>query len=157
MMRHVDIFTDGACVGNPGPGGYGLVLKAGHHRRELSGGYRETTNSRMEILAAIVGLEALKEPCEVRLYSDSEYVARMMAEGWPRIWAEHGWKRAGGKRVLNRDLWERLLALCERHQVGFEWLKGHAGDPENERCDELARAAARQPNLPADEGYEAVS
>ena len=149
----VTIYTDGACLGNPGPGGYGVILLYQGHKRELSGGYRKTTNNRMEIMAAIVGLEALKERCEVTLYSDSEYLVNAMSKGWIQRWQANGWKRNKREKVLNPDLWERLLRLCELHEVQFSWVKGHAGTAENVRCDELAVQAAQQPDLPADEGY----
>lgn len=153
-LKHVDAYTDGACIDNPGPGGYGVVLYYGDHRRELSAGYRKTTNNRMEILAAIAALRALKEPCGVSLYSDSQYLVRMMQDDWPRKWRAKGWKRATGGRALNADLWDELLGLCDAHQVEFIWVRGHAGNPENERCDRLAVKAASQPDLPADEEYE---
>jgi ribonuclease HI len=149
----VTIYTDGACLGNPGPGGYGVILLYQGHKRELSGGYRKTTNNRMEIMAAIVGLEALKERCEVTLYSDSEYLVNAMSKGWIQRWRANGWKRNKREKVLNPDLWERLLRLCELHDVQFSWVKGHGGTPENVRCDQLAVQAAQQPDLPVDEGY----
>jgi ribonuclease HI len=152
-FKHVTIYTDGACLGNPGPGGYGIILLYQGHRRELSGGYRKTTNNRMEIMAAIVGLEALKEKCKVTLYSDSEYLVKAMSRGWAPRWRANGWKRNKREKVLNPDLWERLLQLCEYHEVQFSWVKGHAGTLENTRCDELAMQAAQQPNLPGDESY----
>ena len=152
-VKHVTIYTDGACIGNPGPGGYGAILLYQGHRRELSGGYRRTTNNRMEIMAAIVGLGALKEQCKVTLYSDSEYVVKAMSKGWAQRWRANGWKRNKREKVLNPDLWERLLQLCEYHEVQFGWVRGHAGTPENTRCDELAMQAAQQPNLPGDDGY----
>jgi ribonuclease HI len=151
--KNVTIYTDGACIGNPGPGGYCAILLYHGHRRELSGGYRKTTNNRMEIMAAIVGLEALKEKCEVTLYSDSEYLVKAVSRGWAKRWRVKGWKRNKREKALNPDLWERLLQLCEYHEVQFSWVKGHAGTPENARCDELATKAAQQPNLPGDEGY----
>jgi ribonuclease HI len=151
--KHVTMYTDGACLGNPGPGGYGVILLYQGHRRELSGGYRKTTNNRMEIMAAIVGLEALKERCEVTLYSDSEYLVNAMSKGWIQRWRANGWKRNKREKVLNPDLWERLLRLCELHEVQFSWVKGHGGTPENVRCDQLAVQAAQQPDLPVDEGY----
>ncbi len=154
-LKHVTIYTDGACIGNPGPGGYGVVLLYKGHRRELSHGYRKTTNNRMEILAAIAGLEALKEPCRVTLHSDSQYLVKAMHRGWARKWRSNGWRRNKRQPALNPDLWERLLALCEHHEVEFEWVRGHSGQDENERCDQLALEAARQPSLEADEGYEA--
>jgi ribonuclease HI len=152
-IKHVTIYTDGACLGNPGPGGYGVILLYQGHRRELSGGYRKTTNNRMEIMAAIVGLEALKEKCNVTLCSDSEYLIKAMSRGWVQRWRAKGWKRSKREKALNPDLWERLLQLCEHHEVEFNWVRGHAGTPENIRCDELAEQAAQQPDLPADEGY----
>jgi ribonuclease HI len=151
--KHVTMYTDGACLGNPGPGGYGVILLYQGHKRELSGGYRKTTNNRMEIMAAIVGLEALKERCEVTLYSDSEYLVNAMSKGWIQRWQANGWKRNKREKVLNPDLWERLLRLCELHEVQFSWVKGHGGTPENVRCDQLAVQAAQQPDLPVDEGY----
>ena len=150
----IDIYTDGACIGNPGRGGYGVVLLYDEHRKELSGGYRKTTNNRMEILAAIVGLEALKQGCHVQVYSDSQYLVNAMELGWAGKWRANGWRRNKREKALNPDLWKRLLGLCEHHDVKFAWVRGHVGNPENERCDELATEAARQPNLPVDEGYE---
>ena len=138
-MKHVDIYTDGACRGNPGPGGYGVILQYGAARRELSGGEAETTNNRMELTAAIEGLSALKEPCRVTLYSDSKYLVDAVNEGWARSWQRTGWKRGKAK---NPDLWERLLGLLDVHEVTFLWVRGHDGHPENERCDELATTAA---------------
>jgi len=152
-VKHVTIYTDGACLGNPGPGGYGVILLYQGNRRELSGGYRKTTNNRMEITAAIVGLEALKEKCSVTLYSDSEYLVKAMSKGWIQRWQANGWKRNKREKVLNPDLWKRLLQLSEHQDVQFSWVKGHADSPENIRCDELAIQAAKQPNLPVDEGY----
>ena len=152
-VKYVTVYTDGACIGNPGPGGYGAILLYQGHRKELSGGYRKTTNNRMEIMAAIVGLGALKEQCKVTLYSDSEYLVKAMSRGWAQKWRANGWKRNRRAKVLNPDLWERLLQLCEYHEVQFGWVKGHAGTPENTRCDELAMQAAQQPNLPGDDGY----
>ncbi len=154
MTRQVEIFTDGACRRNPGPGGYGVVLLYESRRRELSGGFRLTTNNRMEILAAIAGLEALKEPCRVRLYSDSQYLVNAIEKGWAARWRAAGWKRNGREKAVNPDLWERLLELCRVHRVEFLWVRGHAGHPENERCDRLATAAADAPDLGVDEGYE---
>ncbi len=153
-VKHVIMYTDGACSGNPGPGGYGVVLKYGNHRREISGGFRRTTNNRMELMAAIAGLEALKEPCRVTLYTDSRYLVDAVQKGWARRWQASNWKRSQREKAENADLWERLLKLLERHQVEFRWVQGHAGDPENERADRLAVRASRQPNLPADEYYE---
>ena len=143
-LKSVTIYTDGGCSPNPGPGGYGVVLIYGQNRRELSGGYRKTTNNRMELTAAIRGLEALKEPCQVRLLSDSQYVVNGIMKGWAQRWRENGWRRNKHEIAGNPDLWERLLDLCARHQVRLEWVRGHAGNAENERCDQLANAAARE-------------
>ena len=134
----VEIFSDGACSGNPGPGGYGTILRYGEHERELSGYAVKTTNNRMEMQGAIAGLEALKHPCQVRLISDSQYLVKGMTE-WIEGWQRKGWKNSKKQEVANRDLWEQLLELAKRHQVDWVWVKGHAGHPENERCDELAR------------------
>jgi ribonuclease HI len=152
-LKSVTIYTDGACLGNPGPGGYGVVLLYKGRRKELSGGYRETTNNRMEIMAAIVGLKALKEKCEATLYSDSEYLVKAMTKGWVKRWRKNNWRRNRKEKALNPDLWEQLLQLYEYHQVEFKWVKGHAKSAENNRCDELALEAAQQSNLPVDEGY----
>jgi len=153
-LKHVTIYTDGAASGNPGPGGYGVILEFQGKRKELSGGYRRTTNNRMELLAAVVGLEALKERCEVNLYTDSAYLVNALNEGWAQRWRAHGWMRNKNEPALNLDLWERLLRLCEQHEVHFVGVKGHAGHPENERCDQLAQEAARGINLPVDTAYE---
>ncbi len=152
-MKNVILYTDGGCINNPGPGGYGVVLLYDSHRKELSGGFRKTTNNRMEILAAIAGLEALKEPCRVTLFSDSQYLVFAIQKGWALKWQANGWRRNNKERAINPDLWERLLKLCEIHEVQFRWVRGHAGHSENERCDELAKAAARSPDLAADPGY----
>lgn len=152
-MKTVTIYTDGACSGNPGAGGYGVVLLYGTARKELSGGFQRTTNNRMEVLAVIKGLEALKEPCNVFLYSDSKYVVDAIEKGWVVKWKQNGWMRNKKEKALNIDLWERLLVLLERHRVTFRWVKGHADNPENERCDRLAREALRQENLPEDGNY----
>lgn len=154
-MKTVTIYTDGACSGNPGPGGYGTVLLYGEARKELSGGYRLTTNNRMEILAVIKGLEALKEPCRVLLYSDSRYVVDAIEKGWVAKWRQNGWMRNKKERAQNVDLWERMTALLKKHQVSFHWVKGHADNPENERCDELARMAIQSGSLLEDEMYMA--
>lgn len=134
----VEIFTDGACSGNPGPGGYGVVLRFGSHEKELSGGESETTNNRMELMGVIAGLSALKRPCRVILTTDSKYVCDSVNKGWAVGWKKRGWIKADKKPALNVDLWEKLLALLEVHDVTFNWVKGHAGHPENERCDKLA-------------------
>lgn len=141
-LKEVTIYTDGACLGNPGPGGYGAVLRYKHHRKELSAGYKLTTNNRMELLAAIVALRALKERCRVTLYSDSRYVVDGITKGWAKKWQSNGWKRNKTDEAINPDLWEQLLLLCDQHEVTFEWVKGHAGNPDNERCDQLANQAA---------------
>ncbi len=153
MVKAVEIYTDGACLGNPGPGGYGAVLIYGPHRRELSGGFRLTTNNRMEMMGAIVALNALTEPCAVTLYSDSKYVVDAMVKGWAKRWQRQNWMRTKTEPALNPDLWAELLQAGDRHQVTWRWVKGHAGNPENERCDRLAVAAAHQPQLPPDLGY----
>ena len=144
-MKNVTIYTDGACSGNPGPGGWGAVLLSGAHRKELSGGTDKTTNNRMELVAAIEALKALNEPAIVDLYTDSTYLKRGMTEWLPR-WKQNGWRRKSGKRLLpvkNEDLWRELDRLGGRHRITVHWLEGHAGHPENERCDSLARAAIR--------------
>jgi ribonuclease HI len=140
-MKSVLINTDGACLGNPGPGGWGALLRHGGSERELAGGERDTTNNRMELMGAIMALEALKSPCEVVLYTDSQYVQKGIGE-WLPNWIRRGWKTAGGDPVKNQDLWQRLQAAAAPHQVQWKWVKGHAGDPDNERVDKLARDAA---------------
>jgi ribonuclease HI len=152
-LKQVTIWTDGACVGNPGPGGYSAVLRCGEHCRELSGGFRLTTNNRMELFAAIAALRALKYRCAVTVYSDARYLVDAMTNGSARRWRANGWGR-GRRRVPNADLWRQLLDECDRHVVTFCWLKGHAGDADNERCDQLSEAAAREEDLPGDAGYE---
>lgn len=153
-MKTVTIYTDGACSGNPGPGGFGVVLKFGTHRKEFSGGYRLTTNNRMELMAAIVGLEALREPCHVKLYTDSKYIQDAITKGWAKRWRANGWKRNKRDKAQNPDLWKRLLDVMGQHNVRVIWVKGHAGVDENERCDQLAVAAAQASDLPQDAGYE---
>lgn len=153
-MKDIDIYTDGACIGNPGPGGYAAILRYGAHERLLFAGYRLTTNNRMELLAAIAGLSALKEPCHVSLHSDSQYLVRMMQGGWPRKWRGQGWMRSRSEKASNPDLWESLLTLCDRHQVDFIWVRGHTGHAENERCDRLAITAARGEELLVDVVFE---
>ena len=140
-MQNVIIHTDGACLGNPGPGGWAALLRYKGHERELSGGEPDTTNNRMELMGAIMGLEALSEPCRVVLTTDSQYVRKGITE-WISNWVRRGWKTSGGDPVKNRDLWERLAAAAARHRIQWEWVRGHAGDVENERVDRLARAAA---------------
>ena len=143
-MKRVEIFTDGACSGNPGPGGWGTVLRYGTAEKELSGGEANTTNNRMELSAVIAGLAALKEPCEVILTTDSKYVVDSIAKGWVYGWKQRGWIKSDKKPALNVDLWEQLLPLLDKHHVTFVWVKGHAGHPENERCDALAVAESRK-------------
>jgi ribonuclease HI len=137
-MKKVEIFTDGACSGNPGPGGWGAILRYGEHELELSGGEPQTTNNRMELTGVIEALRRLKEPCEVVLTSDSRYVCDAVTKGWAESWRRKGWHKADGKPALNADLWETLLGLLAEHRVRFQWIKGHAGHPQNERCDHLA-------------------
>ncbi len=139
-MKQVEIFTDGACSGNPGPGGWGAVLRYNGREKELSGGEKATTNNRMELTAVIKALEQLKEPCKVTLTTDSKYVSDGVSKGWAASWQQNGWRKADKKPALNPDLWERLLELLKIHDVTINWVKGHAGHPENERCDELAVA-----------------
>ena len=150
----VTIYTDGGALGNPGPGGYGVVMLSNQHRKELSGGYRLTTNNRMELTAVIRALESLKVRCAVTLYTDSRYVADAIEKGWAKKWRANGWMRTSQEKALNPDLWERLLDLLEKHEVRVVWVRGHAGNLENERCDQLSVAASNQPNLPPDEVYE---
>jgi len=154
-MSEVTIYTDGGCHGNPGPGGYGVVLLSGAHRKELSGAYKHTTNNRMELLACITGLEALKHPCHVTLHSDSKYIVDSVTKGWARRWRDNGWRRNKKDKAINPDLWARLLDLCERHQVRFVWVKGHAGNKENERCDQLVQNAIGGGDWADDEEYQA--
>lgn len=143
-MKKVLIFTDGACSGNPGPGGYGAILRYGSVEKELSGGEPNTTNNRMELTACIMALKALKEPCEVILTTDSQYVVNGITKGWAESWRKNGWKKADKKPAINVDLWQELLSETERHSVTFNWIKGHAGHEENERCDALAVGAYQQ-------------
>lgn len=149
-MKKVEIFTDGACSGNPGPGGFGVILRFNGTEKELSGGFRNTTNNRMELMGAIAGLEALKEPCEVTLTTDSQYLVNAIEKGWARKWKANGWMRNRKEEALNSDLWERLLKAMEKHCVRFQWIRGHAGHEENERCDRLAVKAASGSDLPED-------
>lgn len=155
MPNEIIIYTDGACSGNPGPGGYGTVMQYGEHRNEISGGFRRTTNNRMELLAVIEGLRTLNRPCAVTVYSDSKYIVDAVNLGWARRWRANGWKRNKRERALNPDLWARLLELLDKHDVSLRWVKGHAGNPGNERADALAVAASKGDSLAIDEGYEA--
>ena len=152
--KQVDIYTDGACIGNPGPGGYGIVLKYGLNRKEASAGFRLTTNNRMELLGAIVGLRQLKMPCVVTVYSDSKYLVDTMVQGWVYQWRAKAWRRSKDAIVPNADLWIQLLDACKLHEVKFVWVQGHAGQPDNERCDYLSVRAVEGPDLLVDEGYE---
>ena len=138
MKKEVEIYTDGACSGNPGPGGYGVILKYKGQVKELSGGEPQTTNNRMELMGVITGLNALKEPCVVMLYSDSKYIIDAINKGWAKKWRANNWIKSDKKKALNIDLWEQLLDLLDKHEVTFNWVKGHAGHIENERCDTLA-------------------
>jgi len=138
LHKNVELYTDGACSGNPGVGGYGVILSYNGREKEISGGEEHTTNNRMELTAVIVGLEALKEPCAVTVYSDSKYVVDAMNEGWAEKWHDNNWMRNSKEPALNPDLWEELLGLTMEHDVTFVWVKGHAGHPQNERCDKLA-------------------
>lgn len=154
QLKKVKIYTDGGCDPNPGPGGYGVVLLLGDYKKELSGGYKLTTNNRMEIMAVIIGLEALKYTCQVEIFSDSQYVVNAINEGWAKKWSENNWFRNKKEKAENSDLWQKLLILIEEHHVTFEWVRGHAGNQFNERCDQLATKALKQPNLLKDEYYE---
>lgn len=141
-MKKVNVYTDGACRGNPGKGGWGAILEYKGIRREMSGGEKETTNNRMELTAVIEALSALKEPCEVTLYSDSKYVIDGLSKGWARSWKKNGWKKADKSPALNPELWDKLLELTDYHTLEYVWVKGHDGHPENERCDTLATTQA---------------
>ena len=144
MMKQVTIYTDGACSGNPGPGGWGAILEWNGREKELSGGERETTNNRMELSGVIFALSALKEPCAVDLYTDSKYVFDAVDKGWVYTWRKNGWRKADKKPALNVDLWERLLPLLEKHRVTWHWVKGHAENEKNNRCDALAVAQSKK-------------
>ena len=143
-MKKVEIFTDGACSGNPGPGGWGAVLRCGTAEKELSGGEKSTTNNRMELTAVISALSALKQRCTVTICSDSKYVIDAVTKGWAKSWQKNNWINSDKKPALNADLWERLLGLLDQHDVSFVWIKGHAGHPENERCDQMAVEESRK-------------
>ncbi|MDR2744065.1 MAG: ribonuclease HI [Desulfovibrio sp.] len=156
-MKKVVVYTDGACLGNPGPGGWGAVLLLPDFgaRKELSGGFAVTTNNRMEIVAVLEGLAALREACEVSVHTDSRYVCDALEKGWLDSWRSKNWLKPDKKPVKNIDLWQKLVPLLARHKIRFHWLRGHAGHAENERCDDLARRAAASPHLPPDTGYGA--
>lgn len=145
MKKHVDIYTDGACKGNPGPGGYGVVLIYRETEKQMSRGYRNTTNNRMELLAAITALEALNESCHVTLYSDSQYLINGLTKGWAKKWKANNWIKSDKKKALNTDLWEKLLKLEEEHEIEYVWVRGHNGNKYNEICDRLAVEAATSP------------
>ncbi|MGB0894711.1 MAG: ribonuclease HI [Parashewanella sp.] len=153
-LKLIHIFTDGSCLGNPGPGGYGIVMKYKSHLKEMSGGFALTTNNRMELLAPIIALEALKEPCKIVLTSDSQYMRQGITQ-WIHGWKKKGWKTANRTPVKNVDLWQRLDAAQETHHIDWKWVKGHAGHIENEQCDKLARDAAEANPTDIDEGYQA--
>lgn len=153
MSDCIIIYTDGAAEPNPGPGGYGVVLLTDGNRKELSGGFKLTTNNRMELLAVIAGLEALTQPTTAIVISDSQYVVDSIQKGYVSRWKRNGWRLVSKKRAKNVDLWERFLNVAGKHKVTFKWVKGHAGTPENERCDQLAVAATKGANLPVDQGY----
>jgi len=157
ILKEVHIYTDGACKCNPGPGGYGAVLRYDGQEKVLTAGYRLTTNNRMEMLAAIAALESLSSACAVTITSDSKYVVDAISKGWARKWRSKNWKKSDGQQALNQDLWIRMLDLCERHKVKFVWVRGHDGHPENERCDQMATAAADGIDLVVDEGYELIA
>ncbi|GAA6183192.1 MULTISPECIES: ribonuclease HI [Alteromonadaceae] len=152
-MKHITIYTDGSCLGNPGPGGYGAVLKFNQHDKEISQGFKHTTNNRMELLAAIEALNTLTEPCQVTLTTDSQYVKNGINQ-WIKNWKKNGWRTSDKKPVKNADLWKRLDEQAQKHTIKWEWVKGHSGHPENERCDVLARTAAESSNLLEDSGFQ---
>ncbi len=143
-MKQVEIFTDGACKGNPGPGGWGAILRYKGVEKEISGGEANTTNNRMELTAVIEALKLLKEPCEVKLFTDSQYISNALTQGWAKKWKANNWMRNKKEKALNPELWDELLNLCDIHNVDVNWVKGHAGHPENERCDRLAVAQAEK-------------
>ncbi|GAB5378902.1 MAG: ribonuclease HI [Aliiglaciecola sp.] len=152
-MKQVQIFTDGSCLGNPGPGGYGAVLVFNQHRKEISQGFKHTTNNRMELLATIEALKTLTEKCDVSLTTDSQYVKNGINQ-WINNWKKNGWRTADKKPVKNVDLWKQLDDAVSKHTISWHWVKGHSGHPENERCDDLAREAANSSNLIVDKGFE---
>jgi ribonuclease HI len=154
MLKEINLYTDGASSGNPGPGGYGVILKYKSKVKELSSGYRKTTNNRMELKAVIEGLKTLKEKCKVDIYSDSKYIVDAIEQEWIYKWKSLGWKRNKKDKLLNPDLWKELYDLLQKHEVKLHWIKSHNGHPENERCDKLAVKASQQSHLPADEFFE---
>ena len=155
-MKPVDLYTDGACSGNPGPGGCAAILVHGPHRKEITRGFRRTTNNRMELLAVLLGLRALKDPCIVNIHTDSRYVMDAIDEGWLQRWKTNGWRTTARKPVKNADLWNDLDAELAQHDAHFHWIKGHSGHPENTRCDTLAVAASKAPELEIDSAFESA-
>ncbi|KUK53902.1 MAG: Ribonuclease H [Desulfotomaculum sp. 46_296] len=153
QFPEVEIYTDGACSGNPGSGGYGIVLKYKDNIKEVSGGYRQTTNNRMELIAVIKGLEALKKPCAVKIYSDSKYIIDALNKGWAGKWKENGWRRDRNKPAKNADLWIKILNLAEKHKITWVWVKGHDDNIYNNRCDKLAQEASKKKPLQEDQGF----
>ncbi|MCE1252943.1 MAG: ribonuclease HI [Anaerolineae bacterium] len=153
-IPEITVFTDGGCINNPGPGGYGIIIIENGKPCELSGGFRLTTNNRMELTAAIEGLKHIGQKSKVTVYSDSRYLVDGISKGWAKTWRANKWRKSDKTRALNVDLWQQLLDLCDQHMVSFQWVEGHAGHPENERCDRLAVENARKKNLPIDPGYE---
>lgn len=154
MLKEIDLYTDGACSGNPGKGGYAAILIYNGKEKVLTGGYRKTTNNRMELKAVIEGLSALKEKCKVNIHSDSQYIVNAFQQGWIIKWERLGWRRSKNDKLLNPDLWKELHALVNKHDVKFNWVRGHNNHPLNERCDKLAVEASQKSNLPKDEMYE---
>ncbi len=153
-LPQIQIYTDGSCLNNPGAGGYGVVLLWDNYRKELSGGFKRTTNNRMEIFAVIQGLKALKKPSKVTIYTDSQYVVNAITKGWAKKWQKNNWQRNAKEKAKNPDLWQELLQLCSQHQVNFVWVRGHSGNVENECCDRLAFTAAQGEYLPEDVNYD---
>ncbi len=153
-MATVELYTDGACSGNPGPGGYGVILKYGDYIKELSQGYKLTTNNRMELMAVIKGLEALKTPCKVNLYSDSKYIVDAVNKGWLENWEKNNWIKSDRSKVKNQDLWQKIIELQKKHQISWNWVKGHGKNSFNNRCDYLAVEASKKNNLIDDLGYQ---
>jgi ribonuclease HI len=156
MLKEINLYTDGASSGNPGPGGYGVILKYNNKMKELSGGFRRTTNNRMELMAVIEGLKSLKVKCKVNIYSDSKYIVDAIELGWLDKWERKGWKRDKKHKLKNPDLWKELYNLLQKHELKLFWVRGHNGHPENERCDFLAVKASQQPDLPADAYFEST-
>lgn len=152
--EQVVLTTDGSSLGNPGPGGYAAILECKDKEKIITGGFSRTTNNRMEIMAVLAGLKALKKPVSLTIRTDSQYVSRAISEAWLKKWQENGWRTAGKKPVKNRDLWEELARELAKHEVKFKWVRGHAGDERNEKCDDLARSEAGREDLPPDTGYE---